>query len=289
MCLYAGGTVFMTCMTTFHYSMHARFVSRGVSSAGRAERCTAYVHSFLPVTHVLSCTSSTLCALNATHAYHHCHTPHTVTHTHVHTHQRRACHYAMHAAAASLEAPRHPRTSHLALTVASTCAQQCTSMAEATTPCPLTALSSSQTSSVLSKIHVWCLVCFRAHGTANVADVCDFAPTTPYVPTRVTRTRAVVPVLCHPISTCPHTLWCSGGVGCRDQRMWQQPLSGTSPPTPVTAQGQGLRFSDYVYDTRHKRVIAVCEQHKSEKEVVNSVVAIGELGRSGLSATVLCC
>lgn len=65
--------------------------------------------------------------------------------------------------------------------------------------------------------------------------------------------------------------------------MYRQTLSAGSAPGPVTAESSGLRYADYVWDSKHQRVVAVAEQHdpSDHAKVDNFIVAIGECGLAG--------
>lgn len=61
-----------------------------------------------------------------------------------------------------------------------------------------------------------------------------------------------------------------------DQRVYRQPLAGGSP-LPITPPA-ALRFADLTYDPVRGRVVAVCEDHSSAGEPLNTLVAIAADG-----------
>ncbi len=60
-------------------------------------------------------------------------------------------------------------------------------------------------------------------------------------------------------------------VNFTDQRVYALPRDGV--PRPVTPQ-DSRRYADLVYDARHARLIAVCEEHVGANEPANSLVVI---------------
>lgn len=79
-----------------------------------------------------------------------------------------------------------------------------------------------------------------------------------------------------------------------DQRVYRQevPLSGTpGTPTPITPEGQGLRFADYAFDAAQQRLVAVAEEHPPQApdshHVDNYLVGISEC--TGKQMKLCCC
>jgi len=60
-----------------------------------------------------------------------------------------------------------------------------------------------------------------------------------------------------------------------DQRIYKADISQEQfIPEALTPEEGGLRFSDLIFDSQHKRIIAVCEDHANEGEPKNTLVSI---------------
>ena len=70
-------------------------------------------------------------------------------------------------------------------------------------------------------------------------------------------------------------------VNAKDQRIYSIDLSkdGLSP-SPVTPKNS-LRYADLIFDSRHERIIAICEDHSDARSIKNYIVSIQITG--GLS------
>jgi dipeptidyl aminopeptidase/acylaminoacyl peptidase len=62
-------------------------------------------------------------------------------------------------------------------------------------------------------------------------------------------------------------------VNAADQRIYCQHLQHPTSPVPLTPKGP-WRFADLIVDAQHQRLIAVCEEHSTERQPENYLAAI---------------
>ena len=76
-------------------------------------------------------------------------------------------------------------------------------------------------------------------------------------------------------------------VNASDQRIYSVDLSEEDlSPTPITPKNS-LRYADLIFDSRHKRIIAICEDHSETRSIKNYIVSIAITDESSEITTLI--